>query len=303
MFISNYMKTMRGLVLVVVFLAYACGRDDNDDIIKNTQQFEIVPKAGIPGAYGIYIGEGTFAVNIPDSGDFYLAFDVSSENHELLFNVKSSTLLELKHDTLLFLNDASLKKIDLPASFTENQKGYKISESVFLYYQLDAVIPWDSVNVIHESPEITLVADGVEVAGDSVVVLDSSEVYPAPIPCNEAYTLDNSYNVFACSFSDAFYASTGGSKWIRMSIGFDQDNGEAEARAARPDITLTATFDGTPMVMADSTVVEYNAPAGYWEVNAYYCTGFLTAGTHTIVGESYNKGIFVDQAVCTLVAQ
>jgi hypothetical protein len=297
------METMRGLVLVVVYLAYACGGDDNDEIIKNKQQFAIVAKSGIPGAYGIYIGKDAFAINIPDSGDFFLAFSVSSENHELLFNVKNSALLELMHDTLLSLNDASLKKIDLPSSFTQNQKGYKISESVFLYYQLDAVIPWDSVNVISESPEITLVTDGVEVAGDSVVVLDSSDVYPAPIPCNEPHTLESSYNVFACSFSDAFYATTGGSKWIRMSIGFETANGEGDARATRPDITLPTTFDGNSMVMADSTVVEYNAPAGFWEVNAYYCTGFLTAGTHTIVGESYNQGIFVDQAVCTLIVQ
>lgn len=281
----------------------ACTRESDEGPGPVPQLIEFSAKPGIPGAYGIYIGKGTFAVNIPDSGDYYLYFVVSSEPHDMLFNLKSSALLEFTHDTLLAIGDASVKKLDLPAAYKHNQKGYLISESVFLYYRLDAEIPWDSVNVISETPEISLVADGEEVPGDSVVVLDSSVVYPQPIPCNEAYTLDNSYNVFACSFSPAFYASTGGSKWIRMSIGFDQENGEAVARATRPDIYLPVTMDGNPLTMVDSTTVEYNGPAGFWEVNAYYCTGFLTAGVHTIVGESYNQGVYIDRAVCTLIAQ
>jgi len=47
----------------------------------------------------------------------------------------------------------------------------------------------------------------------------------------------------------------------------------------------------------------YNQPAGFWEVNAYYCTGILTAGEYIIVGESYNKGGFIDRATCVLTVK
>ncbi len=174
---------------------------------------------------------------------------------------------------------------------------------MILYYGIGEIIPWDNISQEPGSLILILIEDGKVIPSNDVIILEEGEIYPEEQICIGEHTLENSYNVFACQISQGFEVVAGGWYWIRMSIGFETENGEADARSEKPDIYLPVTMNDTPLTMADSTVVEYNQPAGFWEVNAYYCTGKLTAGEYIIIGESYNKGEFVDQAICKLTVK
>ena len=53
------------------------------------------------------------------------------------------------------------------------------------------------------------------------------------------------------------------------------DEGEAEARAEQPSVSLAVTMNGVTLPMDGDTVVEHNGLAHFWEVNSYHCTGIL----------------------------
>ena len=126
---------------------------------------------------------------------------------------------------------------------------------------------------------------------------------PLQPECTGSHTIENSINVFACQFAGGYIVNSEGWYWIRMSIGFESDNGEAEARADQPNISLAVTMNGTTLPMDGDTVVEYNDGAGFWEINSYHCTGTLAPGTYTIIGTSYRSGEYVGSATCVLTAQ
>ncbi|MFZ2630157.1 MAG: DUF1566 domain-containing protein [Desulfosalsimonadaceae bacterium] len=106
----------------------------------------------------------------------------------------------------------------------------------------------------------------------------------------------NSLNVFSCQFNNGFNVPAGGEYWIRMGIGFEGANGEAEAIADKPNIALAVTMNGEALPMDGDTVIQYNDAAGFWEINSYHCTGTLTQGTYNITGTSYKNGNYVDSA-------
>ena len=138
-----------------------------------------------------------------------------------------------------------------------------------------------------------VVNDGVEDSdADSIMVV-------AEIPNN-----NNSFNVFSCSFlpNSTIELPSGGSYWIRMSIGFEVDNGYNEAVQDYENISLSVTLDGNELELYESTRIEYNRVAGFWEINGYYHTGVLEKGTYEIIGTSYRSGTYVGSAVFFVIA-
>ncbi len=113
-----------------------------------------------------------------------------------------------------------------------------------------------------------------------------------------------SFNMFACMFSGGIRLAANCEYLVRMSIGYhDGAEGEAEAQAAMPGVSLPTSMDGAPLAAVTGNVVEYNSGTNFWEVNQYYTTGILASGTYTIVGQSYSNGQYVDQATCVITAR
>jgi hypothetical protein len=114
----------------------------------------------------------------------------------------------------------------------------------------------------------------------------------------------NSLNVFwGSSLEDSTITVVSGeSYWIRMSIGFEGDNGCDEAVADYENISLSVTLNGTDLELYESTRIEYNYLAGFWEINGYYHSGILEKGTYEIVGTSYYGGDCVDSATFFIIA-
>jgi len=129
------------------------------------------------------------------------------------------------------------------------------------------------------------------------------EATAIPIPpmqvaeCSEVHT---SSNVIASVGSSEWVVSAGREYWVRMVWGFPS---ETEAKNAQPYITFTSmTMNGSPLSMDGRPVVEYQPGNGWWEVNAYYCTGVLAPGKYTIVGSAYYSAAhssYVDHCVVT----
>lgn len=100
--------------------------------------------------------------------------------------------------------------------------------------------------------------------------------------------------------SNTVELSSGKSYWIRMSIGFEGNNGEAEAIANKNNTTFSVTLNGNELKLSGDTKIEYY---NFWEIKGYYCTGILAKGSHKIVGTSYLGGNYVDSASLTLIAK
>ncbi len=131
----------------------------------------------------------------------------------------------------------------------------------------------------------------------------SVSAQPANNDCPPTPGVLHTFNVYARSAADGpTVVNSGGSYWIRMSIGYGAE-GEAEARAEQPDISLSVTMNGIELPMAGPTQVEYNDGAGIWEINSYHCTGPLAPGIYSIVGTSYRGGEVVDSASFVLLAK
>jgi hypothetical protein len=112
------------------------------------------------------------------------------------------------------------------------------------------------------------------------------------------------FNVFASSGREGVEeVNAGAGYWIRMSTGYESDNGEAEARADLPNIELRVSMDGVDVPMDGGTVVEQNSGANSWEINSYHYTGALAAGDHTVIGTSYKNSVYVDSASFILRAE
>ena len=290
------------LIIAILFTIYSCS-DNPTELIDIEPSVNMHAGKGISDSFGVYIGNAEFVVNIPASGDYHLQYKTETDSFDLIFNVRDSALILIGLDSLDKVQSAALTEIIISNSSTEPLQGTQVSESVILYYVTGNIIPWNNIVQKPGSSILILIDEGNELPGDEVIILEEENIYPKEPICFGEHTLVNSYSAFECQISNGFNAVAGGGYWIRMSIGFDQENGEAEARAARPDISLPVTMNGVSLSMADTTVVEYNQPAGFWEVNAYYCTGILTAGEYIIVGESYNKGEYIDRATCILTVK
>lgn len=138
-----------------------------------------------------------------------------------------------------------------------------------------------------------VVNDGVENSdADRIMVV-------AEIPNNT-----NSFNVFSYSFlpGSTIKLASGGSYWIRMSIGFEGDNGYNEAVDDYENISLSVTLNGNELELYESTRIEYNHLVNFWEINGYYYTGVLEKGTYEIVGTSYRGGNYVGSAKFFIIA-
>lgn len=138
---------------------------------------------------------------------------------------------------------------------------------------------------------------GIMVLG--VVYMNIGEV-SAGTDCEGVRNLDN-INVFACQFQGGVTVIPGSAYWIRMSIGYEVENGQAAAIADKPNISLPVTMNDVPLAIDGDTVVEYNDGTEFWEINSYYCTGILSPGVYTIVGTQYrNNDDYIGSATCAL---
>ena len=117
--------------------------------------------------------------------------------------------------------------------------------------------------------------------------------------------IDNSLNVFSCSFLEesTVELTEGQSYWIRMSIGCEGDNGYDTAVNNYENISLTVTLNGQELQLHKDTKIEYNSGAGFWEINGYYNTGVLERGNYKIIGTSYDSGNYVDSATFFIITE
>ena len=137
------------------------------------------------------------------------------------------------------------------------------------------------------------VNDGVENSdADSIILV-------AEMPNNW-----NSFNVFWCSFLEdsTITLASGESYWIRMSIGFEGDNGYNEAGADYENISFSVTLNGTDLELYGSTRIEYNHGVGFWEINGYYHSGTLEKGTYEIVATTYRGGNYFGTVTFFIIA-
>ena len=111
--------------------------------------------------------------------------------------------------------------------------------------------------------------------------------------CSQQYNIDNSINVFSCETDGGFSIKAGRSYWIRMSTGFEGENGEQEARDHLPNFEMTVTINDVSLPMDGTLIVEYNDGAGFWEINSYHCTGDLDVGEYELIGTGYSHGELV----------
>ncbi len=288
---------------LIITILFSCSEDNSTEPINTEPSVSLYANQGISGEFGIFIGEEEFAVNIPATGDYHLQYTTANGTYDIVFHVQDSALIFIEPENADEVQTATVSKIDIPDSIKKQSKNFPVSDNVTLYFDSGDIIPWDNFLQDPGFSDIVLIDEGSEVSSAEVIVLEKEDVHPELQICIGEHTLTNSYNVFACQISEGFKVDSTGWYWIRMSIGFEIGDGEAEARAARPQISLTVTLNGVSLSMDDTTIVEYNQPAGFWEVNAYYCTGTLEKGKYKIVGKSYNKTEYVDSAVCVFTVK
>lgn len=283
------------LYLFCIFFIVACVKEAPTEPVNAVELENIDSKQGVSDNYGVYKSDTGFAVNVPTTGDYHLHYTTNEGIFDLIFHIIDSALIIIRLDEGTEIHDATLAKIviDNPPS-----QPILVNEDLILYYATGDNIPWESFSSELGSTPLTLIENGNTISSSVVIILEAEDLNPGIEMCTGEHTLTNSYNVFACEISEGFTVDSGGWYWIRMSIGFETPNGEAEAREAKPTISLPVWMDGISLSMVDTTIVEYNEPAGFWEVNAYYCTEELTTGEYVILGKSYWNSEFVDSSVC-----
>ena len=138
-----------------------------------------------------------------------------------------------------------------------------------------------------------VVNDGVENSDADSILLGA-----------ETPDIQNSMNVFWCSFLEdsTITLASGESYWIRMSIGFEGDNGYNEAGADYENISFSVTLNGTDLELYGSTRIEYNHGVGFWEINGYYHSGTLEKGTYEIVATTYRGGNYFGTVTFFIIA-
>jgi len=139
------------------------------------------------------------------------------------------------------------------------------------------------------------------VANDGVQDSDAASIIVVAQEPNDS----NSVNVFWGSSlpNSTVTLVSGESCWIRMSIGFEGDNGLDEAAADYENISFSVTVNGTALELYQGTRIEYNYGADFWEINGYYHSGILEEGTYELVGTSYWGGNYVDSATFLIIAE
>lgn len=140
----------------------------------------------------------------------------------------------------------------------------------------------------------TMVAIGAGTAaaaaavGVVAIVASSDYEYHPWAECSQVPTTSNTMSPWGCEGHEVFTVRAGRAYWIRMSL---TANTEEAARSLQPYISLSVTLDGVTLPMDGNINVEYNPITGVWEIVAYFCTGPLAPGDHTIIGSWYDSSI------------
>lgn len=120
------------------------------------------------------------------------------------------------------------------------------------------------------------------------------------VTCAQNPEVKNSLNIYACNLGNGYTLAEGNSYWIRSSMGFNGEDGEARAKEALSSYNAVVMLNDDTLPMDKSPLVEYNSKAGFWEVNSYHCTGTLGLGVYELKGTTSLNGSFSDEVKCKL---